>query len=381
MPPYLKTFRVLLDDNRDVFSSGDEVSGRVIVELSQSFPCKGMQARFIGMVKVNWSEEIDGRVSQCNAKEMYFDHVVTLLENDPKKRTGGWNLPSGIHRFPFRWKLPDRTMPSSYEGKHGHVRYCVRATIDLMSGKQLHSKKVFTMTGVVVDPNKIPNAKAPVYSQALRAQGCLRCLSRPLSVSVTLRRKAYVPGNIIPISVNLEQSKGKIHKIQTYIIQDAKFTAFGSRSGKALNIKRAREIVTTSTSTGYDVRNYPVWQTQMHIPAIPASGLFGCDFIDLQYYVKVEGVLPGDRTRNLIVEMPICIGSKPLHHLNEAPSLDISPLAKFPSEESLHDEFLAKPQFKLFNRSISIVDDTDGEDPYGDVEFTPKYAYFSDDDQ
>ncbi|XP_077989456.1 arrestin domain-containing protein 2-like [Glandiceps talaboti] len=380
MPP-IKTFRIALDDNRDVFSAGDVVAGRVIVELSQSFPCKGMQARFVGLVRVNWSEQYEGRTAHFNAKEVYFDEVITILENDPKKRAAGWNLPSGVHRFPFRMRLPDKQFPASFEGKYGFVRYSIKCTMDLSSGKQLFSKRAFTVTGQNADPNKIPNAKAPLYCKAMKPRGCLYCFPRPLTMSVTVKRKGFVPGNVVAVTVKLENSNKQVQRIEAVLLQDAKFTAFGIRSGKATNLKRSIDIVASSSSDGYDLRSHPVWQTRILVPPLPATGLMGCDFIDLQYYVKVEGVLPGDRTMNLICEVPVFIGTRPLRNLTNIPKIDISPLAKFPSEESLHDEIQMPPRYKVYSRSTSIVEETDDENTYGELDFVPKYAYYSSDEE
>lgn len=37
--------------------------------------------------------------------------------------------PAGTHQFPFEVPLPIE-LPSSFEGEHGYVRYCCKATID-----------------------------------------------------------------------------------------------------------------------------------------------------------------------------------------------------------------------------------------------------------
>ena len=50
-----------------------------------------------------------------------MDYSDTLLVTD--------ELSVGDHEFPFSVRL-EANIPSSFEGKHGHVRYKVTATID-----------------------------------------------------------------------------------------------------------------------------------------------------------------------------------------------------------------------------------------------------------
>src|SRR6218665_2279056 len=39
------------------------------------------------------------------------------------------NLGPGVHRYPFRLRLP-ADLPASYRGSHGYVRYKARATVE-----------------------------------------------------------------------------------------------------------------------------------------------------------------------------------------------------------------------------------------------------------
>ena len=52
--------------------------------------------------------------------------------------------PAGNFRYPFRFELP-RFSPTSFEGRHGRVRYWIRATIDRPVRFNLESEKIFTV--------------------------------------------------------------------------------------------------------------------------------------------------------------------------------------------------------------------------------------------
>ena len=46
-----------------------------------------------------------------------------------KKRTQTSSLPPGHHVFQFSFKIPPYSLPSSFESKHGYVRYWLKARI------------------------------------------------------------------------------------------------------------------------------------------------------------------------------------------------------------------------------------------------------------
>ena len=53
-------------------------------------------------------------------------------------------LPAGRYSYPFQYQLPP-SLPSSFEGDHGYIRYWVRATVE--KGRELISvtKKPFSV--------------------------------------------------------------------------------------------------------------------------------------------------------------------------------------------------------------------------------------------
>ncbi|XP_002738741.1 arrestin domain-containing protein 3-like [Saccoglossus kowalevskii] len=380
----IRRFCIALDDNRDVFSAGDVVAGRVILELNRGIPCiKGMHIRFLGLVHVTWAEDFNKNApvapgTSFNAKEVYFDQIVTFLKND-RERQEDWNLQSGVHRFPFRLQIPDRNLPMSFEGKYGCVRYSLKCTIERSSGKNVYSKRALTVIGKHMDPNRVPNAKAPIVAQTEMSGGCLLCISRPTTMLVRVQRKGYAPGNAIPLKVSINNnSNRRVHEVHATLMQDVKYTAFGVRCGKTMNVCRSKEIIATQSHTeGCQPHSKVTWNANLEIPPVPPSGLEGCDLIDTQYYLKIEAEVSHAK-HNLLIEVPVVIGSKQLRHLEDSSTFtDLSPLAKFPSEESLHDEIMPPPSYReVYCGKVSILDEADDEDTFGDLRFAPKYAYY-----
>ena len=65
-------------------------------------------------------------------------------------------LSAGEYTFDFECKLPQE-LPSSFEGRHGHVRYLARACIERNWKSNVVTKKAFTILNGL-DLNFIPEA-------------------------------------------------------------------------------------------------------------------------------------------------------------------------------------------------------------------------------
>ena len=60
--------------------------------------------------------------------------------------------------------------------------------------------------------------------------GCLCCTSGPLSATVHLPRAGYAPGEIIPVSAEIENLSDKVmNKTGAKLIQDIIFYAYGGK--------------------------------------------------------------------------------------------------------------------------------------------------------
>lgn len=54
-------------------------------------------------------------------------------------------LPAGKHEFPFSFQLPEETLVTSFEGKHGSIRYWVKVKLHRPWATVRKIKKEFTV--------------------------------------------------------------------------------------------------------------------------------------------------------------------------------------------------------------------------------------------
>ena len=63
----------------------------------------------------------------------------TFYYSPGKEKKNGMNsvacISEGSYRFSFKFIIPDKYLPTSFEGRHGNIRYWARAVIERSLGK------------------------------------------------------------------------------------------------------------------------------------------------------------------------------------------------------------------------------------------------------
>lgn len=123
----------------------------------------GIVIRFLGEANTNWSETKKVRdeqgkeheeTEQLTGHEEYFENSFYLVGG---KSGPEITLPAGQQTYPFTCLLPT-TLPSSYEGEFGHVRYTIKITLDRPWKFDQDAKIAFTVI-TPVDLNANPRVK------------------------------------------------------------------------------------------------------------------------------------------------------------------------------------------------------------------------------
>ena len=158
----LNNFDIQFEKPLKIFFSGEELRGRVLIDLSSEKKFKQISVEIVGRGEVHWTEmrtvtrrEGDGTTvtetvtDHYRGSEKYF-HQEFIIQQGP-------GLPPGRHVLPFSVILPSN-LPSSFEGEHGSVRYYVKANI-VRDWKWDHKVKQHIMVNGICDLNLLPGAK------------------------------------------------------------------------------------------------------------------------------------------------------------------------------------------------------------------------------
>nr|XP_056723542.1 arrestin domain-containing protein 2 [Euleptes europaea] len=286
------------------FGAGSRVSGRVVLELSGAarLGALGLEAR--GVARVHWTESRSAGSSTAYTQS-YGDRVDFLSHRQPllDPHDGGQVtvLPAGRHEFPFAFQLPE-SLATSFEGKHGSVRYWVKAKLQRPWAPTKRAKQDFT----VIEPVDI-NTPALLAPQAGVKEKLARTWYRnrgQVSVSAKIDRKGYTPGEVIPIFAEIDNGTTCSVVPKAAIIQTQTFLARGTK-------KQKKSVVASIVGDSIPAHKREVWHGRaLKIPPVGPS-ILQCRIIHVEYALKVCVDVPG--TSKLLLELPLVIGTIPLH--------------------------------------------------------------------
>ncbi|CAB1319361.1 unnamed protein product [Coregonus sp. 'balchen'] len=297
----VKSFTVsydcLNDSNVPVFASGDSVSGRVIIEVTGEIRVKSLKIQAKGFAKVRWTESRNAgsntAYTQNYTEEVeYLNHRDILIgheRDEDNSEEGLTTIHSGRHEYAFSLELPQTPLATSFEGKHGSVRYWVKAELHRPWLLPMKTKKEFT---------------SPQAGTKDKTLCCWFCTSGPISLSAKIERKGYTPGESIQIFAEIENCSSRMVVPKAAIYQTQTFKAKGK-------LKEVKQLVANLRGESLSSGKTETWSGKMlKIPPVSPS-ILDCSIIQVEYSLMVYVDIPG--AMNLSLNLPLVMGTIPLH--------------------------------------------------------------------
>ncbi|KAG2466794.1 arrestin domain-containing protein 3 [Polypterus senegalus] len=311
----VKSFTVsydcLNDSNVPVYSSGDSVSGRVIIEVTGEIRVKSLCIHAKGFAKVRWTESRNAgsntAYTQNYTEEVeYLNHKSILIgheRDDDNSEEGHTTIHSGRHEYAFSFELPQTPLATSFEGKHGSVRYWVKAELYRpWLPLPMKIKKEFTVFEHI-DINT-PSLLSPQAGTKEKTLCCWFCTSGPISLSAKIERKGYTPGESIQMFAEIENCSSRMVVPKAAIYQTQTFYAKGK-------MKEVKQLVANLRGESLSSGKTETWNGKMlKIPPVSPS-ILDCTIIRVEYSLMVYVDIPG--AMNLFLNLPLVIGTIPLH--------------------------------------------------------------------
>ncbi|XP_047490021.1 arrestin domain-containing protein 3-like isoform X2 [Penaeus chinensis] len=302
-----KSITIEFDNPSAVFFSGQTITGRIIISLSNPISCRGVEVKFKGSGKVHWSEQKtvqrDGQsetqTENYDSSETYYSREYRVWGNGEKNE-----LPPGTHQFNFSFLLPNG-IPSSFESSTGQVRHRCEAKMDIPWGIDKKAKRPYSVN-TLLDLNINPQAQLPIEYNEHKYLCCFWCRSGPLSMVVRIPRSGYVPGQKILLNAECSNmTRSKVSYSKATLKQTVKFYAEGHTKTDSHVVA---EIKRGEIAAGED----DIWSgVEMLVPPLPPSNLEFCRIIDIDYTLEFY-LSPSGCHGNLSHSAPIIIGSIPL---------------------------------------------------------------------
>ena len=309
----VKDFKVALNRSpQQVFFPGSEVSGTLSFQINELKSYKNVKVALIGRAHVHWSESHGSgnnrrTVSYTSHREYVNLQSVVWSKDQTPDRT----LHTGQYNFPFRFSLPNR-LPSSYGRINmiGWIRYFVEARIG--TGLLKFDHVIIAEFPVVESVNiDSPQLQVPLRDTVQKTICCWCCASGPITMTAETPRSGYCIGEVIPVTINIENGSSRVIQASVALQQRVVYTAQGHR-------RYGGYVAIKLVSGPMQPRSPSIWSPGdgLKIPPTTIPSLSSCDIINVSYNLVVSVVIP--RAVNSSVRFPLTIGNIPLRGPNQS---------------------------------------------------------------
>ncbi|XP_046738158.1 arrestin domain-containing protein 2-like [Diprion similis] len=309
------------DREHRVYEPGELVCGKVVAEFGRPKKIRAVKLVVKGESLVEWSAQSekpdsDGHYhyESFSGREEYFSSLFYLFGSANGTPV---QLPVGQLVYPFKVQLPIN-LPSSFEHKHGHIRYTIKAVFD-RPWKFDHEVKTAFTVAAPLNLNQKPQASLSIREEIEHGFCCLCICVGNMGATISIPSSGYVPGQVIPVTVEYENhSNVEVEKIKIALNKRLKFYA----STPSSNTKEDK-LKTVEAQCRSPFRNKSVNQVtiNLRVPSLPPSNLDYCGIIDLDYVLRVVICFEGMHC-SVERKFSILIGTIPLYNSLNAYNLN-----------------------------------------------------------
>ncbi|XP_053695068.1 arrestin domain-containing protein 4-like [Sabethes cyaneus] len=210
-----------------IFFVGQTVTGTAVLQLSETETVNGVSVKIEGFTAVNWRGKRHPHGHKHNrlfsGSEEHLS-ALTYVVGGPQGPV--LEIPPGSHTFKFACPLA-ATLPTSFEGQYGHVRYTITVVVERPSRQNTSYREGFTVLRQV-NLNEHPSLWEAKKLELSKQFGWWIFKSDPLDISVEVPSTGYVPGQHIPVLVQWDNGSSalingiriKLFKNETYSATD-----------------------------------------------------------------------------------------------------------------------------------------------------------------
>lgn len=231
----IEIFEVQLDQPNRVFYPGETVSGRVKLHLKNDLKIKELRLECRGEAYVNWPEYSGSHTRYHYNRERFFSTMAVIF-GEGKNKKNGMNssafISEGSYRFSFKFIIPDKYLPTSFEGRHGNIRYWARAVLERGLGKnKIKTKPAQFLIGDYVALEDFEHVSDPVIEEDSRTLGWSCMTSGTLVIRAEIDRGGFKQGDDINISLLVANETSRdVAYTEVSLIQRALFVGVEDQS-------------------------------------------------------------------------------------------------------------------------------------------------------
>ena len=132
----LGDFSIHLSSQQPVYYPGQTISGYVRLDVDKPTEIRSLNITFIGKTSVRWEESRGVGKNQrkkfdVTGKNIIVKDTTTLFHAEDDVGSSTHDLAEGRHEYQFSFDIPNKRVPSSFEGECGYIRYVLKSKVRL----------------------------------------------------------------------------------------------------------------------------------------------------------------------------------------------------------------------------------------------------------
>ncbi|XP_068461514.1 arrestin domain-containing protein 3-like [Clinocottus analis] len=293
-------------NEKNSFSAGDLITGHISFDLTKETKITSVAMALTGRANVHWSTGGGGkkrRRRHYSAKLDFFNFKSVIVQEN--RAVGGTHLQPGRHVYPFTCQLPHGDFPSTFRGPYGKIVYALTVSIH----RPWHMAKDFVTELNFVNRINIyqPELQAPLSGSNNMTLCCLWCASGPISMTASVEKKAFIPGETVKIVCEFSNASSRTATPKVALQQKQVCSAINRINKKMVTIKLASVTGRPISAHTSDLHT----RILLTIPITAPLSISNCSIIDVNYFIEVS--LSVRASSDLTVLFPIVLCDTPVN--------------------------------------------------------------------
>ncbi|XP_053665036.1 arrestin domain-containing protein 17-like [Anopheles marshallii] len=368
---------ILFDDNvHGVFFAGQKFTGTVDIDLPKAKKVKGISLKVTGLARVLWSETYGtGTTIVFQGKEDFLKHSMDFVRSETDEPIV---VEPGRQVYKFALVLPT-TLPTSFEGDYGYIRYTVRVVFERPWKFDQSYKIAFTVVNQLNLNTVSPPVNVAVVQEHIKHFYCGPCRSPPLAINVLLPMTGYVPGQFILAKADISNGSNKsISEVKLKLRRRVRYCSKTPYD----HVRSVYNTLAKFQCSGVDAKGSAGYERRFLVPSEAPTR--SDTIIRIEYFVEVTAKVVG-MAYSPQVRIPITIGTVPLMNLSQRQQRASIVEAHMTTASSLprklfHGSVQSLMVPHTFEKSagrvdVNILEDDEGPS-LGTVPFSPRYPMY-----
>uniref|UniRef100_A0A158R5V4 Arrestin_C domain-containing protein n=1 Tax=Syphacia muris TaxID=451379 RepID=A0A158R5V4_9BILA len=305
----LGRFDIEFSNPEGAYFAGQEISGKVIIENCEPKKVSEILLELKGRGRTYWTKHSGKSRKHYSQGEPYFcEQFNTCYTHKFTTKTVSGKeeriLPEGRHEVPFSYTL-SKSLPSSFEGEYGYIRYTCKAICERPWDFDIVSKRAFTVVGIE-DINEDTKLLQPCSVSVSNSPVRFCCMKQgSVSAELSVGRTGFTPGEMFYVNAKIKNDSQKTLKSSCLRVKQNVTYRAKTFAGYE-NVKLSSKTVCKNEQGEVNPNSCFYWKNEkVVLPSIPPR-LSSCKIIEVTYRLEL------DVDSVVTAAIPIHIGTIPL---------------------------------------------------------------------